>query len=49
LDIFGTPLVIEPWPGQLFHNTGLPPFSQLDQRIGRSRTETRTGRKQGRS
>ena len=34
LDFFGTPLVIEPSPGQLSGDTGLLPIRQFDQRIG---------------
>ena len=34
LDFFGTPLVIEPSPGQLSSDTRLLPIRQLDQRIG---------------
>jgi hypothetical protein len=34
LDFFGTPLVIEPSPGQLSSDAGLLPIRQLDQRIG---------------
>jgi hypothetical protein len=34
LDCFGTPLVIEPLPGQLNSDTGLLPIRQVDQRIG---------------
>ena len=34
LDFFGTPLVIEPSPGQLSGDAGLLPLRQFDQRIG---------------
>jgi hypothetical protein len=34
LDFFGTPLVLEPSPGQLSGDTGLLPIRQFDQRIG---------------
>jgi hypothetical protein len=34
LDFFGTPLVIEPSPGQAPRDAGLLPFRQFDQRIG---------------
>jgi hypothetical protein len=34
LDFFGTPLVIEPSPGQLSSDAGLLPIRQLDRRIG---------------
>src|SRR6516162_1992605 len=34
LDFFGTPLVIEPSPGQLSGDAGLLPVRQFDQRIG---------------
>jgi hypothetical protein len=34
LDFFGTPLVIEPSPGQLSSDAGLLPIRQFDQRIG---------------
>ncbi len=34
LDFFGTPLVIEPSPGQLSSDAGLLPVHQFDQRIG---------------
>ena len=33
LDFFGTPLVIEPSPGQLSSDAGLLPIRQFDQRI----------------
>jgi Transposase DDE domain group 1 len=33
LDVFGTPLVIEPSPGQLSSDAGLLPIRQFDQRI----------------
>ena len=38
LDFFGTPLVIEPSPGQLSGDAGLLPIRQFDQRIGLTRT-----------
>ena len=38
LDFFGTPLVIEPSPGQLCSDAGLLPIRQFDQRIGLTRT-----------
>jgi hypothetical protein len=34
LDFFGTPLVIEPSPGQLSRDAGLLPIRQFDERIG---------------
>jgi hypothetical protein len=34
LDFFGTPLVIEPLPGQLTSHAGLPPVRPFDQRSG---------------
>jgi hypothetical protein len=34
LDFFGTPLVIEPSPGQLSGDAGLLPVRQFDQRVG---------------
>jgi hypothetical protein len=37
LDFFGTPLVIEPSPGQLTGDAGLLPIRQFDQRIGLTR------------
>jgi hypothetical protein len=37
LDFFGTPLVIEPSPGQLSSDAGLLPVRQFDQRIGMTR------------
>jgi Transposase DDE domain group 1 len=37
LDFFGTPLVIEPSPGQLSSDAGLLPIRQFDQRIGLTR------------
>src|SRR6516165_2000804 len=37
LDFFGTPLVIEPSPGQLSGDAGLLPLSQFDQGIGLTR------------
>jgi hypothetical protein len=37
LDIFGTPLVIEPSPGQMSGDAGLLPVPQFDQRIGLTR------------
>src|SRR5262245_540697 len=37
LDFFGTPLVIEPSPGQLFSDAGLLPIRQFDQRVGLTR------------
>jgi hypothetical protein len=38
LDFFGTPLVIEPSPGQLSSDTGLLPIREFDQRIGLTRS-----------
>src|SRR5690348_12152768 len=38
LDFFGTPLVIEPSPGQLSSDAGLLPIRQFDQRIGLTRS-----------
>ena len=37
LGVFGTPLVIEPAPGQLSSDAGLLPLCQFDDRIGLSR------------
>jgi hypothetical protein len=37
LDFFGTPLVIEPSPGQLASDAGPLPIRQFDQRIGLTR------------
>jgi hypothetical protein len=37
LDFFGTPLVVEPSPGQLSGDAGLLPIRQFDQRIGLTR------------
>ena len=37
LDFFGTPLVIEPSPGQLSTDAGLLPIRQFDERIGLTR------------
>jgi len=37
LDFFGTPLVIEPSPGQLSSDAGLLPVRQFDQRVGLTR------------
>jgi hypothetical protein len=37
LDLFGTPLVIEPSPDQLSGDAGLLPIRQFDQRIGLTR------------
>src|SRR5262245_17097728 len=34
LSFFGTPLVVEPSPGQLSSDAGLLPIRQFDQRIG---------------
>jgi hypothetical protein len=34
LDFFGTPLVIEPSPGQLSGDAGLLPIRQFDERVG---------------
>ena len=34
LDFFGTPIVIEPSPGQLSGDAGLLPIRQFDERIG---------------
>jgi hypothetical protein len=34
LDFFGTPLVIEPSPGQLFGDAGLLPLRHFDERVG---------------
>ena len=35
--ILGTPLVIEPSPGQLSSNAGLLPIRQFDERVGLTR------------
>src|SRR5262249_37633254 len=40
LDFFGTPLVIEPSPGQLSSDAGLLPIRQFDERIGLTRAFT---------
>src|SRR5262245_65569629 len=40
LDFFGTPLVIEPSPGQLSSDAGLLPIRQFDDRIGLTRAFT---------
>ena len=37
LDFFGTPLVIEPSPGQLSSDAGLLPIRQFDERVGLTR------------
>jgi hypothetical protein len=37
LDFFGTPVVIEPSPGQLSGDAGLLPVRQFDQRVGLTR------------
>jgi hypothetical protein len=37
LDLFGTPLVIEPSLGQLSSYAGLLPVRQFDQRVGLTR------------
>jgi hypothetical protein len=37
LDFFGTPLVIQPSPGQFSGDAGLLPIRQFDQRIGLTR------------
>jgi hypothetical protein len=37
LDFFGTPLVIEPSPGQLSTDAGLLPIRQFDERVGLTR------------
>src|SRR5262249_2516226 len=37
IDFFGTPLVIEPSPGQISSDAGLLPIRQFDQRIGLTR------------
>ena len=37
LDFFGTPMVIEPSPGQLSGDAGLLPIRQFDQRVGLTR------------
>ena len=37
LDFFGTPLVIEPSPGQLSGDAGLLPIRRFDERIGFTR------------
>jgi hypothetical protein len=37
LDFFGTPIVIEPSPGQLSSDAGLLPVRQFDQRVGLTR------------
>jgi hypothetical protein len=40
LDFFGTPLVIEPLPGQLTSHAGLPPVRPFDERLGLTRAFT---------
>jgi hypothetical protein len=40
LDFFGTPIVIEPSPGQLASDAGLLPVRQFDERIGLTRAFT---------
>jgi hypothetical protein len=40
LDFFGTPLVIEPSPGQLSSDAGLLPIRQFDGRVGLTRAFT---------
>src|SRR6516162_476322 len=40
LDYFGTPLAIEPSPGQLSSDAGLLPVRQFDQRIGLTQSFT---------
>jgi hypothetical protein len=40
MNVFGTPLVIEPRPGQIGGDAGLIPIRQLDQRIGLTRAFT---------
>jgi hypothetical protein len=42
LDFFGTPLVIEPSPGQLSSDAGLLPIRQFDERIGLYRRRSGT-------
>ena len=42
VDVFGTPLVIEPWPGQLSCNAGLLRLCQLDHAIGLTPAFTQT-------
>jgi hypothetical protein len=37
LDFFGTPLVIEPSPGQLSTDAGLLPIGQFDEHVGLTR------------
>jgi hypothetical protein len=37
LDLFGTPLVIDPSPGQLSSDAGLLPVRQFDEGIGLTR------------
>jgi hypothetical protein len=37
LNFFGTPLAIEPSPGQLPSDAGLLPIRQIDQRVGLTR------------
>src|SRR5215471_13026822 len=37
LDFFGTPLIIEPSPGQLSSDAGLLPIRQFDERVGLTR------------
>jgi hypothetical protein len=36
-DVFGTPLVIESWPGQFSRSASLLPLRQFGQRIGLTR------------
>jgi hypothetical protein len=40
LEFFGTPLIIEPSPGQLSGDAGLLPVRQFDQRMGLTRAFT---------
>jgi hypothetical protein len=41
LDFFGTPLILEPSPGQLSGDAGLLPVRQFDERIGLTRPTPR--------
>jgi len=40
MDVFDTPLLVEPWPGQLSSDARLLPLRQFDQRVGLTRAFT---------